>query len=71
MSFWEHLLMVTLKGHYYSALFKGYQWVTQEDPLHPVIFNMVVDTMICPWVMMVAGEKEGPGVFEWTVQWIA
>ena len=36
---------------------------TQGDPMYPTIFNVVVDTVICHWATVVAGEKVGPEGF--------
>ena len=49
--------MVARVGHYYVTPFKGHQGVAQGDPLPPppTIFKTVVDAMICPLVMLVAG----------------
>ena len=42
--------MVARAGTYYGAYFKGDQGVTQEDPLSPTIFNVVVDAVVRHWV---------------------
>ena len=44
--YWEHLLMVDRAGRYCGAPLKGYQGITQGDPLYPTNFDMVVDAMI-------------------------
>ena len=68
--YWDHLSMVARKGHYYGTPFKGHQWFTQGDPLSPTIFKMVVDTVICHWVMLVVGEEAGTDAFGRAVQWL-
>ena len=39
--------MVARTGGYFGLMFKGYRGVTQGDPLTPMIFNVVVDAVIC------------------------
>ena len=55
--YWENLIMVVRVGHYYRSPFKDYQGVTQGDPLSPLIFNMVVDSVIRNWFIMVARKR--------------
>ena len=38
--------MVAKDGGYFGRPFKGYQGVTQGDPLYPTIFNVFVDAVI-------------------------
>ena len=38
--------MVTRSGRYFDTPFKGHRWVTQGDPLYPMIFNVVVGEAI-------------------------
>ena len=57
-------------GCYCSTPLKVHQGVPQGGPLPPTIFNVVVDTVICHLVMLVAGEEAGPGGFGRAVQWI-
>ena len=45
--------MVAIEGRYYVTPFKVHLGVTQGHPLTPTIFNMVVDAVICHWVMLV------------------
>ena len=61
-SYWFWLTMVAKAGGYHFPHFKGYRNVTQVDPLSPMIFNVVVDTVIYHWVMVVAAEEVGAGV---------
>ena len=42
--------MVTRVGVYYGPDFKGDWVVTQGDPLHPTIFNVVVGVGVWYWV---------------------
>ena len=69
--YWDHLSMVTRTGSYYSTLFKGHRGVTKGDTISPTIFNMVVDSVICHWVTLVAGEEAGPDGFGQAFQWMA
>ena len=39
--------MVAMASGYFGVLLKGYCVVTQDNPLSPMIVNMVVDTVIC------------------------
>ena len=54
--FWDHLYMVARAGSYCGTLFKGQRGITQGNPLHPTIFNLVVDTVISHWANLVEGE---------------
>ena len=53
--------MVARSGRYFGRPFKGYQDVTQGDPLSPTIFNVVVDTVIYHWVTVVTPTEAGTG----------
>ena len=55
-------------GCYYGAPFKGSREVMQVSPLSPTIFNIVVDTAIQHWEMVVVGEDAGPEGFWRAVQ---
>ena len=44
---------------YFRRPFKGYQGVTQGDPLSPTIFNVVVDAVIRHWMMVVKPFEAG------------
>ena len=37
-------------------------------PLYPTIFNLVVDTVIQHWFMVVSEEEDGPDSFRWAVK---
>ena len=53
--------MVAKAGGYFGHLFKGYQGVTQGNPLPHVIFNMVMGSVIHHWVTVVTPSEEGTG----------
>ena len=42
--------------------------MTQGNPLSPTLFNMIMDTFICHWVMVVAPTKKGMGVLGLSIQ---
>ena len=44
--YWYHLTMVAKAGRYFRRPFKGYQGVTQGDPLSSTIFNVVMGAVI-------------------------
>ena len=58
-TYWGLLTMVAKSGGYFGHPFKGYQGVTQGDPMYPTIFNVVVDAVICHWVTVVTPTEEG------------
>ena len=45
--------MVARTGRYYSTALRGFRRVTQGYLLSPTIFNVVVDAVVCNWVLMV------------------
>ena len=51
--------------------FKGYHIVTQEDLLPPTIMNMVVYSIICHWVMVVAVKEAGAKGLGASIQYLA
>ena len=53
--------MVAKAGGYFRHPFKGYQGVTQGDPMYPTTFNLVVDALIRHWVTVVMPTEEGTG----------
>ena len=53
--------MVAKAGRYFRHPFKGYRGVMQGDPLSSMIFNMVVDAVICHWVTVVMPTEAGRG----------
>ena len=51
--------MVVRACGYYRVAFKGDREATQGDPLSPTILNVVVDSVVRHWVMvMVEGAEE-------------
>ena len=52
--YWYSLIMFARLGRYYCTSFTGPRGVTQVDPLSPTIFNMVVDAVICHWVIVLS-----------------
>ena len=46
--------MVDRAGGYYRADFKGFQGVTQGDPLSLTIFNVVVNSVVSHWILLVS-----------------
>ena len=57
----NRLTMVSKASGYFGRLFKGYQGVTQGNPLSHNIFNMVVGAIILHWVTVVTPSEEGTG----------
>ena len=45
-TYWDRLTMVAKAGRYFRRPFKGYQGVTQGDPLSFTIFNVVMGAVI-------------------------
>ena len=62
--------MVAIAGSYYSTPFMVHQGVTQGGYLSPTIFNIVVDAVICHWIILATGEDAGPDGFWWLFQWL-
>ena len=52
-TYWNRILIVDHAGGYYEAYFKGFQGVTQVDPLSLIIFNVVVKSEVCHWILLV------------------
>ena len=50
--------MVVRAGGYYRAPFRGDRGDTQGNPLSPIIFNVVVDTVVCHWESLLVAERE-------------
>ena len=50
--------MVAWAGGYYGEPFRGKRGVTQGEPLLPIIFNVVVDTVVRHWESLMT---EGAG----------
>ena len=57
---WDNILMVDQAGRYYVTLFKFHQGISQVDLLSIIIFNMVLDSVVCFWVTMVAVDEALP-----------
>ena len=53
--------MVARAGRYYGKGFKGERGVTQGDLLSPTIFNVVVDAVVCHWLLLAMQEAERRG----------
>ena len=51
--YWDRLTMVAKVGKYFRRPFKGYRGITQGHPLSSTIFKVVLDSVICHWVMVV------------------
>ena len=50
--------MIAKAGGYYREMFKGARGVTQEDPLSPTIFNVVVYVLVWYWVTVMMESSE-------------
>ena len=57
---WDRLKTVARLGRYYGTAFRCFWGMTQWDPLTPTIFNVVVDTVVCHWISLVAEGEDGP-----------
>ena len=57
--YWDRLQMAAKAGGHYGPVFQSHHRVTQEEPLSPTIFNVVVDAIIRHWVTVVGGPQEG------------
>ena len=67
-TYWDWLTMVARAGIHFRLPFKDCLGVTQGDPLYPMLFNLVMDAVICHWVMVVAATEEGTeniGILIW------
>ena len=53
--------MVSKASGYFELLLKGYQSITQGNPLSPTIFNVAVEAVIRNWVMLVTPTEAGTG----------
>ena len=60
-NYWHRLTMVARAGGYYGTDFQGDRGVTQEDPLYPTIFNLVVDLVVRHCVTGFLKESEAIG----------
>ena len=64
--YWVRLTKVDRSGRYFGNPFKVYHGVTQEEPLSPTIFNVVVDVVLQHWFILVALTEDSvdPGTEE-------
>ena len=46
-TYWGGLNMVARAGGYFRIPFKGYCSITQGNPMSPIIFNVVMEAVIC------------------------
>ena len=59
--YWNTSTMVARAVGYYGTGFKGERGVTKGDPLSPIIFNVMVDEVVCHWVTLEVQEAETQG----------
>ena len=59
--YWSRRRMVEKAGGYYEAAFKEDRGVNQGDPIHPAIFNVVVDGVVRHWVSVIMESAEERG----------
>ena len=57
--YWDRLEVVARAGGYYGETFQGLLGVIQVYPLYPTIFNVVVDTLVQHWIILVEGDVGG------------
>ena len=51
--------MVAREDVYYGTVFQGARGVTQGYLLSPIIFNVVMDAVMCNWLtLVIVGSKE-------------
>ena len=62
--------MVSQAGQYHGFPFRVLHGFTQGDSLSRTISNMVVDSVIRNWVMLVAGEEAVPDGLGRSFQWL-
>ena len=60
-SYWRRLTMLARARGYYGTAFKGGRGVTQDNPLSPTIFNVVVDAVVGHWVTGIIADAEARG----------
>ena len=60
-TYWDQLTMVPKAGRYFGSPFKGYRGVTQDNSLSPMIFNVVVDSVVRHWMTVVMPTEAGVG----------
>ena len=54
--YWDGLQMVDRAGGKYREKFQGFWGVAQGEPIPPIIFNVMVDTVMCHRISMVVGD---------------
>ena len=69
--YWKWITMIARAGGYYEPPLKGYHGITQGYPISPTIFNVVVDTIIRHWVIVVAATEAGAGGLGFLIQELA
>ena len=67
-TYWTQLQLVARAGGYFAPSLQGYFGVTQADTFPPIIFNVVVDAVIRPWLMVVAPTEAGADGLRETIQ---
>ena len=58
--------MVAHAGGQYWVDFKGFEGVTQGDPLYLTIFNVVVNSVVCNWILLVSVCTRGQ--YRWVIE---
>ena len=58
-TYWRWLTMVARVGGYYGMAFQGARGVIQKDPLSPKIINVVVDSVVRHWLLVMADQVGG------------
>ena len=66
--YWDFLLMVLCIGGYYGTEFQGFWGVTYGYPLSPTIINVVVDSVVRHWLLVMADQVGGQDGHRWEVQ---
>ena len=60
-TYWVWIQMASKAGGQYGPVFQSHRRVTQGVPLSPIIFNVIIDTVIRHWVKIVGGTQEVTG----------
>ena len=58
INFWEDGNLYCRMARYYGRVFKAKHGVTQDGPLSPTIFNLMVDAVVRAWLMEVEGSMD-------------
>jgi hypothetical protein len=56
--FWERAQLICKLGGYFGRVFKAKRGVTQGGPLSPTIVNLMVDAVVCAWLMEIDGTMD-------------